>query len=66
MVDKDGNRSGYGYDLLQQLYVYANWTYEYVGYDKSWEDMLGMLESGEIDLLTSVYKTCLLYTSRCV
>lgn len=57
MVDEKGNRSGYGYDLLQQLRVYSNWTYEYIGYDKSWEVMFGMLERGEIDLLTVVHKT---------
>jgi len=55
--DQDGKRSGYGYDFLQQLARYGGWTYEYVGYDKSWADMQEMLENGEIDLLTSAQKT---------
>lgn len=37
--DGDGNRSGYGYDFLQLLARYGDWTYEYVGYDKSWAEM---------------------------
>lgn len=30
-VDSDGHRSGYGYDFLQILAKYANFTYTYVG-----------------------------------
>lgn len=55
--DGDGNRSGYGYDFLQLLARYGDWTYEYVGYDKSWAEMQNMLEDGEIDILTSAQKT---------
>ena len=55
--DKDGRRSGYGYDFLQLLARYGGWTYEYVGYDKSWAEMQKMLADGEIDLLTSAQKT---------
>jgi hypothetical protein len=29
--DKNGNRSGYGYDYLQEIANYTGWTYEYVG-----------------------------------
>lgn len=57
MIDDEGNYSGYGYDLLQHMAGYTNWTYEYVGYDKSWSEMQDMLESGEIDVLTSAQKT---------
>lgn len=48
-----GVRSGYGYDILQKLRVYENWNYEYIGFDNSvsWQDMLKLLENGEIDLL---------------
>lgn len=53
----DGARSGYGYDFLQLLGRYGDWTYEYVGYDKSWSEMLEMLADGEIDILTSAQKT---------
>lgn len=57
MLDENGNRSGYGYALMQKLGRYLPVTYEYVGYDKSWNDMLDMLEKGEIDVLTGGKKT---------
>ena len=57
MMDKDGNRSGYGYDFLRLMARYLDVNYKYVGYDKSWEDMQKMLENGEIDLVTSARKT---------
>ncbi len=57
MVNDEGARSGYGYELLMHLAGYTDWQYEYVGYDKSWSDMQTMLERGEIDLLTSAQKT---------
>ncbi|MCI1722416.1 MAG: transporter substrate-binding domain-containing protein [Lachnospiraceae bacterium] len=55
--DENGRRSGYGYDFLQELARYGDWTYEYDGYDKSWSEMQDMLENGQIDLLTSAQKT---------
>ncbi|WP_343250195.1 transporter substrate-binding domain-containing protein [Diplocloster hominis] len=57
MIDSQGKRSGYGYDYLQYLARYTDFSYEYVGYDKSWSEMQDMLEAGEIDLLTSASKT---------
>ena len=57
MMDEKGNRSGYGYDFLRMAARYLNANYEYIGYDKSWDEMQDMLENGEIDLLTSVQKT---------
>ena len=36
---------------------YWDVDYEYVGYDKSWDDMQQMLEDGEIDMVTSPRKT---------
>jgi signal transduction histidine kinase/CheY-like chemotaxis protein/ABC-type amino acid transport substrate-binding protein len=57
MMDDAGNRSGYGYDYLQAMAQYNNWVYDYVGYDKSWSDMLTMLDNGEIDMVTSAQKT---------
>lgn len=57
MMDEDGRRSGYGYDFLRMAARYLNVKYEYVGYDKSWDEMQDMLEKGEIDLLTSAQKT---------
>ena len=57
MENKAGERSGYGYEFLQLLARYSNLRFEYVGYDKGWDEMLRMLENGEIDLLTSAQRT---------
>lgn len=56
-MDDMGNKSGYGYEVLQLLARYENVTYEYTGYEKNWSQMLEMLEAGELDLLTSAEKT---------
>ena len=55
--DGTGARSGYGYEFLQLVARYSDLRFEYVGYDKGWDEMQRMLESGEIDLLTSAQKT---------
>lgn len=55
--DENGHRSGYGYEFLQMIGRYLPYRYEYVGYDKSWNEMLEMLENGEIDILTGGVKT---------
>ncbi len=52
-----GEKSGYGYDFLQMIAGYANFKYIYVGYQKTWNNMLDMLDSGEIDMLTYAVKT---------
>ena len=52
-----GIRSGYGYEMLQHMVGYTNWNCEYVGYDKSWNQMLAMLENGGIDVLTNAIQT---------
>ena len=57
MMDEDGNRSGYGYDFLRLMARYWDVDYEYVGYDKSWDEMQQMLIDGEIDMVTSARKT---------
>ena len=57
MMDEKGNCSGYGYALMQKIGRYLPVQYEYIGYDKSWNDMLDMLEKGEIDVLTGGQKT---------
>ena len=56
-MDESGRMSGYGYDFLTLMKRYANVQYEYVGYEKSWDAMLEMLRSGEIDMVTSAHKT---------
>lgn len=56
-IDENGSRSGYGYEFIQKMLRYSDATAEYVGYDKTWAEMLAMLEKGEIDVLTSAQKT---------
>lgn len=56
-MDEKGRKSGYGFDFLSLTSRYANLNYEFVGYDKTWEETLQMLERGEIDLVTSAQKT---------
>ena len=51
-MSSSGEKSGYGYEFLQMISGYANFKYIYVGYQKSWADMLRMLANGEIDMLT--------------
>ncbi len=57
MIDENGIRSGYGYDFLQMVTRYVSFEYEYIGYDKTWQEMQEMLEKGEIDMVTSMRKT---------
>ena len=56
-ISENGKKSGYGYDLLRQMSCYANLNYEFVGYEKSWDDMLEMLKDGRIDLVSPARKT---------
>ena len=56
-ITADGSYAGYGVEFLTLLQRYANLNYEYVGYEKSWADMLDMLQNGEIDMVTSARKT---------
>ncbi|MDE7253940.1 MAG: response regulator [Acetatifactor sp.] len=55
--DAEGNLTGYGIEVLQMISQYSHLNFDYVGYDKSWDDMLSMLKDGEIDLVTSARKT---------
>jgi len=57
MKDSDGNYTGYGIELLNLISQYSHLNFVYTGYDKSWEEMLEMLERGEIDMVTSARKT---------
>ena len=54
--NEDGSKTGYGYDFLQMIAPYANFEYEYVGYDRNWSEMQQMLLDGEIDMVTSSQK----------
>ena len=55
--DEEGKLTGYGIEVLQMISEYSHLNFDYVGYDKSWNDMLIMLENGEIDLVTSARRT---------
>ena len=57
VIEKDGRRSGYGYEFLQRLAIHGGWSYEYIGYDGSYADALDLLRKGEVDIVTSVSKT---------
>jgi len=57
MKDGGGAYTGYGIELLNLISQYSHLNFEYVGYDKSWEEMQAMLERGEIDVVTSARKT---------
>ncbi len=48
-------RSGYAYEYLQVLRYYTGWQYEYV--NGTWDELVKMLERGEIDLLSHVART---------
>ena len=51
MIDADGSYSGYSYELLQKIARYRNVIYEYDGYDSDVNDVMQMLEDGEIDVI---------------
>ena len=54
-MDSTGRRSGYAYEYQLKIAAYTGWTYEYV--TGSWSDLLEMLESGRIDLMSDVSYT---------
>lgn len=57
MENEDGSLTGYGIEFLNLVSQYSHLNFSFVGYDRSWGDMLTMLESGEIDMVTSARKT---------
>ena len=40
--DEEGKLTGYGVEVLQMFSEYSHLNFDYVGYDKSWNDMLAM------------------------
>ena len=54
MIDADGSYSGYSYELLQKIARYRNVIYEYDGYDSDVNDVMQMLEDGEIDVIPNL------------
>ena len=55
ITDKNGDRSGYGYEFEQAVSAYTGWDYEYVTGD--WPTLVEMLENGEIDLMSALSYT---------
>ena len=53
MQDEDGKRSGYGYEMMQNISKYLQCTFSYVGYDKTAQECEQMLRDGEIDIQTA-------------
>ena len=51
-TDPYGRKRGIDYEYQHRIAAYTGWTFEYV--EDSWPNLLGMLESGEIDLLSDV------------
>lgn len=54
-IDKNGSRSGYGYEYYQEIARYTGWRYEYV--PGTWQECIDRLADGRIDLLSFVQKT---------
>ena len=54
-TDRFGRRSGYAYEYQRKIAAYTGWTYEYV--EGSWFELMGMLQKGEIDMLSDVSYT---------
>ena len=57
MQDEDGRLTGYGVEFLNLVSQYSHLNFSFTGYEQSWEDMLTMLDNGEIDVVTSARKT---------
>ncbi|WP_253288471.1 transporter substrate-binding domain-containing protein [Blautia sp. MSJ-19] len=55
ITDKNGNRSGYGYEYEQAVSAYTGWDYEYV--QGSWEELFQKLQNGEIDMMSALFYT---------
>ena len=55
--DANGRLSGYTIDLWQLAKRYMDVKVEYVGYGKNWNELLQMLQNGELDILTNAQKS---------
>ena len=57
MQDENGKRTGYGYEMMQNISKYLQCTFSYVGYDKTASESVEMLRNGEVDLYTAAKRT---------
>ena len=55
--DANGRLSGYTIDLWHMANRYMDVKIEFVGYGKSWNELMQMLENGELDILTNTQKS---------
>ena len=55
--DENGQRSGYGYEMMQNISKYLQCTFSYIGYDNTAAENEEMLRSGQIDIYTAARKT---------
>ena len=55
--DKNGKKSGYGYEMLENISHYFQGTFNYIGYDLSANECIQLLDEGKIDLYTAAKKT---------
>lgn len=53
MMDENGKKSGYGYELMQDISNYMQCTFSYVGYEKTPEECIELLRNGELDIYTA-------------
>jgi len=53
--EADEYKTGYGYEYYQKISYYTNWEYEYVY--GSFNELMEMLENGEIDIMGNLYYT---------
>lgn len=53
ILDENGKKSGYGYEMMEALSYYMQATFSYTGYDKTPEECVALLEQGDIDLYTA-------------
>ena len=47
MQDENGKRTGYGYEMMQDVSKYLQCTFSYVGYDKTASQCEEMLRNGD-------------------
>ena len=57
MQDENGRRSGYGYEMMENIAKYMQCTFSYVGYENSATECVEMLRKGELDLYTAAKDT---------
>ena len=57
MQDENGKRTGYGYEMMQDLAKYMQCTFSYVGYDKTAAECEELLRAGQLDLYTAAKRT---------